>query len=62
MKRSDLKKQIEEIITEFLNEDTIDVSNPSALTPQQKQSLINTAKQSTKDSTLGTAKNPVDFV
>ena len=40
MKRSELKSKIEEIITELLNEDTIDVSNPNTLTPQQKQAAI----------------------
>ena len=62
MKRSELKQQIEEIITELLNEDTIDVANPSTLTPQQKQAAINVARQSTKDQSVGTPKNPVDFV
>jgi hypothetical protein len=62
MKRSELKKQIEEIITELLNEDTIDVSNPSALTPQQKQAAINVARTKTKNPKLGTPENPVDFV
>jgi 3-hydroxyacyl-CoA dehydrogenase len=62
MKRSELKKQIEEIITELLNEDTIDVSNPSSLTPQQKQAAINTARTKTKNPKLGTPENPVDFV
>ena len=62
MKHSELKKQIEEIITELLNEDTIDVSNPSALTPQQKQAAINVARTKTKNPKLGTPENPVDFV
>jgi hypothetical protein len=62
MKRSDIKKQIEKIITEILNEDTIDVSNPSTLTPQQKQAAINVARTKTKNPKLGTSENPVDFV
>jgi hypothetical protein len=62
MKRSDIKKQIEEIITEILNEDTIDVSNPSTLTPQQKQAAINVARTKTKNPKLGTSEDPVDFV
>jgi len=62
MKRSELKKQIEEVITELLNEDTIDVSNPGALTPQQKQAAINVARNKTKNPKLGTPENPVDFV
>jgi hypothetical protein len=62
MKRSELRKQIEEIITELLNEDTIDVTNPNTLTPPQKQAAINIARTKTKNPKLGTPENPVDFV
>jgi hypothetical protein len=63
MKRSELKKEIEKAIVEILNEETIDVAgDPSKLTPQQKQSAINTARTKTKNPKLGTSENPVDFV
>jgi hypothetical protein len=62
MKRSVLRQTIEEIITELLNEDTIDVSNPSTMTSQQKQTAINVARAKTKNPKLGTPENPVDFV
>jgi hypothetical protein len=62
MKRSELTKQIEEIITEILSEDTIDVSNPNTMTPQQKQAAINVARTKTKNPKLGTPESPVDFV
>jgi hypothetical protein len=62
MKRSELRQKIEEIITELLNEETIDVPNPNALTIQQKQTLINKAKTITKNPRLGTADDPVEFV
>jgi hypothetical protein len=62
MKRSKLKQTIEEIITELLSEETIDVPNPGTLTPQQKQAAINVARTKTKNPKLGTAENPVDFV
>jgi hypothetical protein len=62
MKRSELKQTIEEIITELLSEETIDVPNPGTLTPQQKQTAINVARTKTKNPKLGTAENPVDFV
>jgi hypothetical protein len=62
MKRSELKQTIEEIITELLSEETIDVSNPDTMTSQQKQAAINVARAKTKNPKLGTAENPVDFV
>lgn len=62
MKRSELKQTIEGIITELLSEDTIDVSNPSTMTSQQKQAAINVARAKTKNPKLGTSENPVDFV
>ena len=62
MKRSELKKQIEETIVELLGEHTIDVPNPNALTDKQKQDMIQKAKTATKDPKVGTPENPVDFV
>jgi hypothetical protein len=58
-----LKEIINKIVREeIMGEGTIDVSNPSALTPQQKQTAIQTARASTKNSNLGTAKDPIEFV
>jgi uncharacterized ferritin-like protein (DUF455 family) len=62
MKRSELRNQIEEIIVELLDEHTIDVPNPNALTDKQKQDMIQKAKVATKDPKIGTPENPVDFV
>ena len=62
MKSKELRRIIREAIAEVLTEETIDVSNPNALTGPQKQSLIQRARQSTKNSKLGTADNPVEFV
>jgi hypothetical protein len=61
MKRSELKKYIEENITEILGEADIDVANPAALNPQSKQALINKARATTKNPKLGTADDPVNF-
>ena len=62
MKLSELKKYIEENIVEILDEGQfIDVANPSALTTATKSALVNKARQSTKDNTIGTATNPVEF-
>lgn len=56
-----LKEIIDKIVREeIMGEGTIDVANPSALTPQQKQAAIKTAQQ--KDNTEGTPKNPTVFV
>ena len=62
MKSKELRKIIREAIADVLAEETIDVSNPNALTASQKQSMIQQARTSTKDSSLGTPKNPVEFV
>ncbi len=56
-----LKEIINKIVREeIMGEGTIDVPNPNALTPQQKQAVIKTAQQ--KDNTEGTPKNPTVFV
>jgi hypothetical protein len=58
-----LKEIINKIVREeIMGEGTIDVSNPTSLTPQQKQAAIQTARTSTKNSNLGTAKDPIEFV
>jgi len=63
MKSKELRKIIREAITDVLSEKTtIDVSNPNTLTSTQQQALIQQSRTATKDSTLGTPKNPVDFV
>ncbi len=63
MKSKELRKIIREAIAEVLSEQaTIDVSNPSALNPAQKQSLIQKARTSTKNTKIGTADEPVEFV
>jgi len=63
MKSKELRKIIREAIAEVLSEQaTIDVSNPNALNPAQKQSLIKRAQQSTKNTKIGTADEPVEFV
>jgi len=62
MKIKEFKSFIREEIIATLSEDTIDVPNPNTLTPDQKRTLINTAKTKTKNPSLGTPSNPVDFV
>jgi len=62
MKIKEFKSFIREEIIGVLSEDTIDVPNPNTLTPDQKRALINTAKTKTKNPSLGTPANPVDFV
>jgi len=62
MKKSELKAQIEELITEILSEATIDVANPAALNPAAKQALINKARTTTKNPKIGTADDPVEFL
>jgi hypothetical protein len=58
-----LKEIINKIVREeIMGEGTIDVSNPNTLTPQQKQTAIQTARTNTKNPNLGTAKDPVEFV
>ena len=63
MKSKELRKIIREAIAEVLSEQaTIDVSNPSALNPAQKQAMIQKARTSTKNTKIGTADEPVEFV
>lgn len=63
MKSKELRKIIREAIAEVLSEQaTIDVSNPSALNPAQKQAMIQKARTSTKNNKLGTADEPIEFV
>ena len=44
-----LKEYIKEVITNTLNESTIDTPNPSTLSSSNKQDLINTARIKTKN-------------
>jgi hypothetical protein len=62
MKKSRLLEIIREEIAAMLNEATIDVQNPGSLKDPQKQTLINKARQTTKNPKLGTADDPVDFI
>jgi len=64
MKKSRLLEIIREEISAALNETaTIDVpGDGKKMTPQQKQQKINTARSTSGDRTLGTDKNPVEFV
>jgi hypothetical protein len=62
MKISKLRNTIKEMIVAELSESTIDVSNPNALTPSQKQTFIQQARTSKKNPSLGTSKDPVEFV
>ena len=62
MKSKELRKIIREAIADVLAEETIDVSNPNALTDPQKQALIQKARTATKNVKLGTADSPVEFV
>jgi len=62
MKKSELQELIREVIDEVINESTIDVSNPGALTGAQKQALIQQARSKTKNSKIGTVEEPVEFV
>ncbi len=63
-----MEDKLKEIINKIVREEimgeqaTIDVNNPSSLTPQQKQAAIQTARTSTKNNNLGTAKEPIEFV
>lgn len=57
-----LEKIIKEAILEVMAETaTIDISNPQ-ISPQQKASLIQTARAKTKNPNLGTINDPVEFV
>ena len=62
MKIKEFKSFIREEIIGVLSEDTIDVPNPGILTPDQKQAMIKTAQTKTKNKTLGTPSNPVEFI
>jgi len=62
MTKSKFKEYIKEIITNTLNEATIDVQNPNNISSNDKQTLINTARVKTKNQKLGTSSDPVDFV
>ena len=62
MKKSRLLEIIREEIAGALKEETIDVPNPAGMNPKQKEMAIKTARTSTKDMTLGTPKNPIEFV
>lgn len=61
MKRSELKKYIEENIVEILDE-IVTIDSPTKLTPQQQQTAISQARQANADPTIGTPKNAVTFV
>jgi hypothetical protein len=64
MKKSRLLEIIREEINTVLREgETIDLpGDASRLSPKQKEAAIRTARTSAKDMTLGTPKNPVEFV
>jgi hypothetical protein len=62
MKKDRLLEIIREEISAALTEETIDVPNPAGMNPKQKEMAIKTARTSTKDMTLGTPKNPIEFV
>ena len=62
MKKSRLLEIIREEITHTLSETSIDVPNPATLSPQQKSTMIKTARTATRDNSLGTVKNPVEFL
>lgn len=64
MKQSRLLEIIREEISAALREgETIDLpGDASRLSPKQKEAAIRTARTTSKDITLGTPKNPVEFV
>jgi hypothetical protein len=63
MKKSRLLEIIREEISATLREETIDLpGDASRFSPKQKEAAIRTARTSAKDMTLGTPKNPVEFV
>jgi hypothetical protein len=62
MKKTRLLEIIREEITGALSEITIDVPNPGNLKAQQKQAIINKARQTNKNPKIGTADEPVDFI
>jgi hypothetical protein len=59
MKVSELKESIRAKVREAL---TIKLAGGTALTPQQKSQKINNLRTTTQDQTVGTEKNPVEFV
>jgi hypothetical protein len=62
MKVSQLKENIRNIVRKKLSEVTIDVTNPASETPATKRVKIATAIRTTGDKTIGTEKNPVEFI
>jgi len=61
--KSKLKEYIREIIIETLSE-KVGIDAPGTgqnLTPSQQQQLTTQARSQTKDPTIGTTKNPVEF-
>ena len=62
MKQTRLLEIIREEISNALNELSIDVPNPTTLNPQTKMNLIKTARTTTRDNSIGTVKNPVEFI
>jgi hypothetical protein len=62
MKVSQLKENIRSIVRKKLSEATIDVNNPATETPQTKKAKIDLARRTTGNKTLGTEKDPVEFI
>ena len=63
MKQTRLLEIIREEISNALNELlSIDVPNPAILTPQTQMNLIKTARTTARNNTIGTVKNPVEFI
>jgi len=61
-KSVELTKENLDLIKKMVKEIAIDVQNPNMLTPQQKQALINKARQVTRKPKVGTAEDPVEFI
>jgi hypothetical protein len=62
MKVKELKENIRSLVRKKLSEATIDVPNPATETPQTKKSKIDMARRVTGDKTIGTEKNPAEFI
>lgn len=62
MKVKELKENIRGIIRKKMEEATIDVNNPATETPATKKQKIQVAIRTTGDKTIGTEKNPVEFI
>jgi len=63
MKKTRLLEIVREEIAFALNEETIDIQgDPSKLNAKQKEAAIKQARTASKDMSLGTIKNPVEFV